>query len=331
MKKITKVLAGTAIAATMIIGAAAFAGCGGASKEQNKLQADTPQEAYGFSAATAGMMISGMNGGTAADVMASVSRNISAGYANQVTDEETIATLNEYMSLVEGLISDGGFTMTSGANENADYAQYENTMTVSFRTIDGGTLSYTTYYNQTLLESHTERDDEPWEEDEVTDVYSVEGVMIIDGAAYALEGRFVNETEGNESENTHYLKVELDKAADNYITVTQETENETDESETEYVYSIYNGGRLAERTVFEFESERGETEIVMSIDDRVNGTRSYFEFEKESERGKEIIKIKADGREYTVRTETDENGNTVYAYYAQGHKVGNGERFGRDD
>ena len=324
MKKLTKIFAGTAIAATLIIGTAAFAACGNngttAGGGSDKLTADTPQEAYGISAATAGMVISGMNGGSAA-----------INGRAQVTDEETIASLNEYMALVEGLLADGGFAITGGANENTEFAQYENVMTVTYTTMDGGKISYTTYYNQTLTGSYTEQDDEPWEDDEVTDVYSVEGVMVIDGAAYPLEGRFVNETEGRESENTHYLRVDIDAAAGNWLTVTQETENEDDESENEYVYTTYSGGRIAERTTFEFESERGETEIVMSIDDRVNGTRSYFEFERETERGREIIKINADGREYIVRTETDENGNSQYVYYSGGNRIGRGDRFDFDD
>ena len=332
MKKLTKIFAGTAIAATLIIGTAAFAACGNngtsAGGGSDKLTADTPQEAYGISAATAGMVISGMNGGSAADAVgASAAMNGRA----QVTDEETIASLNEYMALVEGLLADGGFAITGGANENTEFAQYENVMTVTYTTMDGGKISYTTYYNQTLTGSYTEQDDEPWEDDEVTDVYSVEGVMVIDGAAYPLEGRFVNETEGRESENTHYLRVDIDAAAGNWLTVTQETENEDDESENEYVYTTYSGGRIAERTTFEFESERGETEIVMSIDDRVNGTRSYFEFERETERGREIIKINADGREYIVRTETDENGNSQYVYYSGGNRIGRGDTFDFDD
>ncbi len=325
MKKLTTILTATAIAATLAIGTAAFAACGGGGKAKDKLSADTPQEAYGFSAATAGMVISGMDGG---EKKASA---ISRGMNAQVTDEQTIAELNGYMALVEGLLADGGFEITDGANGDEAYAQYANAMTVSCPSLDGEKISYTTYYNSELKGSFTDRDDdEPWEDEEITEVYAVEGVMLIDGAAYPLEGRFVNETEGTENENTHYLKVQLGGEGD-YLTVTQENENEDDETETEYVYTVYSGGRVAERTTFEFESERGETEIAMSIDDRANGRQSYFELEKETERGRETIKIEADGREYVVRTETDENGGTQYVYYSEGNRVGRGDRHDRDD
>ena len=318
MKKLALAGMATLTALTLSLGVAA---CSNGNKDKFDLP-ETTAQSYSFSAASAGTIISAMNGGSAAQTARALST---------VTDEETIASLNEYMALVEGLLADGGFAITGGANENTEFAQYENVMTVTYTTMDGGKISYTTYYNQTLTGSYTEQDDEPWEDDEVTDVYSVEGVMVIDGAAYPLEGRFVNETEGRESENTHYLRVDIDAAAGNWLTVTQETENEDDESENEYVYTTYSGGRIAERTTFEFESERGETEIVMSIDDRVNGTHSYFEFERETERGREIIKINADGREYIVRTETDENGNSQYVYYSGGNRIGRGDRFDFDD
>lgn len=334
MKKFTKILAGMAVITALALGAAAFAGCSQNNKtggtDNNKVTAiDTAEEAYGFTAATAGMVIAGMQGGTAAGIMSAANDRL--GW--QVTDEETIATLNEYMQLVEGLLSEDNFVITATENDNAEYA-YSYKMTAAYRDLNGQKVEYQTYYNRELLGSHADDDDEPWEQ-EVTDVYAVEGVMVIDGTAYPLEGRFVNETEGRESENTHRLKVTLDEANDDYLMVTLESENEDDESEEEYAYSLYRGGRLAERTTFEYESERGETEIKMTVSDRVNGTNSMFEFERETERGKEIIKIKTGGNgggaEYIVRVETDANGNSQYVYYRGGDRVGRGERFDFDD
>lgn len=332
MKKFTEILTGMAVITALALGAAAFAGCshkGTTGGADNKVTAiDTAEEAYGFTAATAGMVIAGMRGGTAADVMSAANGRL----GGQVTDEQTIATLNEYMQLVEGLLSDGNFEITTTENDNAEYA-YSHKMTAAYYDLNGQKVEYLTYYNSELLGSHTDDDDEPWEQ-EVTDVYAVEGVMVIDGAAYPLEGRFVNETDGRESEKTHRLKVTLDEANNDYLTVTLESEKEDDESENEYAYSLYRGGRLAERTTFEYESERGETEIKMTVSDRVNGTDTAFEFEKETERGKEIIKIKTGGNggaEYIVRVETDANGNTQYVYYRGDDRVGRGERFDFDD
>lgn len=334
MKKITKLFAGIAVFSATVLGAAALAGCAGGGNGINSVidddkiaQINTVQEAYGFSAATAGMVISGMNGGTAG---AKAAKNRTSARF-QVTDEATIASLNEYMMLVESLLSDGNFEITSGANDNAEYAQYAYRMTAAYYDINGNRMQYETYYNQTLEGSYTDRDDDWWEEDEITDVYSVDGVMLIDGAAYPMKGRFVNETEGRESESTQTLKVTLDEAANSYLLVTQESEDEGSESETEYVYALYSGGRMAERTTFEYESERGETEIKMTVADRVNGTSQMFEFEKENEHGREIIKMTVGGngakREYIVRVETDADGNSQYVYYSGNDAVWRGERW----
>ena len=328
MKKSIGLFAGIAICSAMALGAAALAGCAGNGK--NKIsQIDTAEEAYGFSAATAGMVISGLNESAAAQAPAAMKAAFSGG-RGAVTDEDTIAVLNEYMMLAESLLSDGSFEISSGANDNAEYAQYEYKMTSVCYDINGNKLQYVSYYNSTLLGSHTEYDDDWWEPEEITDVYAVEGVMIVDGAPYDMEGRFVNETEGRESESTQTLRVTLDAAAGDYLMVTQESENEHDESETEYAYSLYRGGRLAERTTFEYENERDETEIKMTVSDRANRQNKVFEFEKEREHGREIIKIKTEenGREqeYIVRIETDADGNSQYVYYSEGKTVGRGER-----
>ncbi len=331
MKRTTKLFAGIAAAAIAAAGIAALAGCsdnktaGGA--DGNLMQTGTAEEAYGFSAATAGMIISNMGGATGT---AGARTARTAEKAAQVTDEATIATLNEYMLLVESLLAQGDFDIVSGINDGAQFAEYQYTMTATYYDINGEKLQYVTYYNQTLTGSYTERDDDWWEDEEVTDVYSVDGVMLVDGTAYEMSGRFVNETEGRESESTQTFRVELDAAAGDYLMVTQESEDEGSESENEYAYSLYRGGRLAERTTFEYESERGETEIKMTLVDRVNGINQMFEFEKETERGQEIIKIKVGGQgggEYIVRIETDASGNSQYVYYSGNDRVWRGERW----
>ena len=330
MKKLTKILAGIAVASVFTVSAAALAGC--ANNNSNKVtDIKTAEGAQGFTTATAGMVISGLSGGEASGVMAKASKEL----GSEVTDEETIATLNEYMALVEGLISEGDFEVTTVENDNPDYAQYELKMTVKYYGLDGEKLEYQTYYNQTHRGTHTEVDDDDFDEQEVTDYYEIEGVMIVDGAEYPAEGMFVSETEGKETENTHKLKVTIDETAGNYLMVEQESEAEHDENGVEYTYTLYNGGKRVESTSFEYESERNETEIELTVKNYADRTEKKFEFEREQEHGKEVIKIKTEEnskeREYIVRVETDENGNSQYVYYSDGDRVGHGERLGLHD
>lgn len=321
MKKTTKILAGSALAITIALGAAAFAACD--TSQPTHTTEETPQQMYGFSAATAGMVISGLNEGSAQNTMSAAAANLSV----QVTDEQTIATLNNYMELVEGLLAENGFNITSGDNTQAGYEQYSKTMTVTYTAIDGEQLSYTAYYNEKL--SYSGRDDD--DDDEYIEVYFVQGVMLIDGAVYPMEGTFSKETEGRETEETQLFKVTLNEENGEYITVIRESENENGETETEYVYSIYSLNRLVNRVSFEMESERGETEISMETEDAVSNTRSYFEFEREQENGRDCIKITTGNKEYRVTISEGANGETQYIYHdANGREVGKGHRRNAD-
>lgn len=324
MKKRAKLFAATLAVFSAALCAAAVAGCTKSTTGGSMLTAlDTAEEIYGFSVATAGMIISGTDDG---DYSAAQTETMSAG--TQVTDEQTIASLNDYMLLAESLISDGGFGVVSVANDDAEYAAYEYKTTVVIQDLNGNELKYVSYYNQSLEYTHTDRD-HPWD-NETTEAYSVEGLMIIDGTAYPLTGKFVNETDNKESESTHWLRVELNPAENDYLTVMRESEYEGSESEVEYSYSLYESGTLAKRITFEYESERDETEIEMTISDRVLGTTTTFKIEKETERGREIIKLtvetNGEKRSYTVRTETDENGNTQYVYYSGNNAIWRGDR-----
>ena len=325
MKKLTKILAGIAIASTLTIGAAAFAGCND-NKDTTK-DLGTAEGAQGFATATAAMVVSGMQS-ERTDAARPMSAKLTAG---QVTDADTIATLNEYMALVEGLLAEGDFSTSVSQNDNAEYAQYAYKMVVTYYDMDGGRQQYVTYYNQTLLGSRTERDF--GDDNEVTEAYKTNGVMLINSAVYPVEGLFVNETEGwNETETEQTFKVMLNEAENNYLLVEQSNETDGRENEYEYTYTLFNGGKAMESTSFAYENERNESEIEMEIKDFANRTQRQVKFEREYERGQEIIKIETEenGREceYIVRLETDENGNAQYVYYSVGgDRLGSGNRY----
>ena len=111
MKKIWKVL----LASTMTLGlAAGLIACNaGGTGDAGSGGTDSIRERYAFSAATAGSILSAMNGGSAqqfasaagftagaANARALVTAKSAAFARATVTDEETIATLNDYMFLV---------------------------------------------------------------------------------------------------------------------------------------------------------------------------------------------------------------------------------------
>lgn len=70
--------------------------------------------------------------------------------------EEQLATINGYMSLVENLLGEG---KAQSVLSESDREGYEVKEVVSFSDLDGNALSYTMYYNRTLISVETEEDD----------------------------------------------------------------------------------------------------------------------------------------------------------------------------
>lgn len=281
------------------------------------------EEVYGFSAATAGMVISGMDDAVAAAANAvtraktAVATGKSEKSANktdggQIDDEQTIATLNGYMELVEGLISGNNFTVEGGKNPQEKYSQYEYVMSVSYTDMlgqqrDSGTI----YYNRT--HESTERDD-----DESETTYSLEGIMVLGGEEYRLSGTHVSESEEGDSENEYEMFVYLD---DGYILVEQSVESEEGENEIEYSYTLFSKGVQVSRTTFEYEQENsGETELIMTV--------------KQSGKQPEIFAFENEDGEITIRL-GGAAGDVVYnvkiiggqyVYFRGGRETGRGDR-----
>ena len=224
----------------------------------------TTQSVYGFSAASSAMVISDMSAASAQRASALLEQGeeqISGGSADNIpeatpeqgteqtpeqgtdcsTDNmpettpeqgteqtpeqgteqapEQATERDGYLTLVGSLLSDGGFAMIS---QTSDRAEYTEKMIVSCRDISGNQFSYMMYYNQLLTESEED-------EGEIEETYSIEGVMIVDGAEYAIRGERENETEGDESEAETSFRVTLGE--NSYMLVEQSFEQERDEVE----------------------------------------------------------------------------------------------------
>ena len=233
------------------------------------------------------------------------------------------------MTLVESLLSDGGFRIVTEASDRAEYSEK---VTVSFTDIDGNESGYVMYYNQTLREDGNrdrdrdrdyddydddrdrDRDRDYDDRDENEENYSIEGVMVIEGQDYEIRGDREVESEWNESESKTEFRVSLGESR--YMTVEQSTETDGNETETEYGYSIVENGRVIEKSEFSFEEENNETEIEMTY--LKDGAVSQFSFDKETRFGKEVVRMTIrNGNEvkrYIVRRTTDADGNNRYEY-----------------
>lgn len=277
----------------------------------------TAESVYGFSAASAGILISAMNGGEAS-ALASSARLAQTSSADGIQPgEETtgpsadaeLSELDGYMSLVDSLLSDGAFSSDVSAS---DRAEYDNKMTITYTDISGNRLQYVMYYNEILVDF----DDEDW--DEIEEEYAIDGVMVIDGIDYAIRGERSYEEDGGETESETEFRVTLGNDTYMYVEQKYETESERGKTEVEqeYSYSVRSGGRVVERSTFSYEEEDGETELEMVT--YRDGVTSRFMFKREKYRGKEAIRIRVgsgrDVKTYIVSITENADGTVSYDY-----------------
>lgn len=281
---------------------------------------DTPEEIYGFSAASAGMLISAMDTGAASTAAESTDIPTDPGTGETPADPGTgteipsepvvdsvTAELDGYMALVESLLSDGGFNVTT---EASDREGYQVKSVVTYRDMHGNAIGYTMYYNEVLI---PDDDDDDW--DEIEEEYYIEGIMIVDGAEYPVRGERSSESEPGESEDETEFIVTL--SSTRRMVVEQSVETEDGEHEREYNYVIYEGRKVIERSTFEYEVEYGETEIEMTH--YKDGVNTVFFFDKEMRHGKEVIRIRVGSTasptaSYIVNLVENADGTTSYTY-----------------
>lgn len=333
MKKIITILIIAALAAALAISLVACntGGDGGYTRPDGSFnpggtggfgELDTPEEIYGFSAASAGMLISAMDTGAAST--AAESTDIPAdpgtgetpadpGTGTEIPSEPVVdsvtAELDGYMALVESLLSDGGFNVTT---EASDREGYQVKSVVTYRDMHGNAIGYTMYYNEVLIPDYDDDDDD---RDEIEEEYYIEGIMIVDGAEYPIRGERSSESEPGESEEETEFIVTL--SSTRRMVVEQSVETEDGEHEREYNYVIYEGRNVIERSTFEYEVEYGETEIEMTH--YKDGVNTVFFFDKEMRHGKEVIRIRVGSTasptaSYIVNLVENADGTTSYTY-----------------
>lgn len=336
MKKL--IMAGLTTVTTLAL-SLGFTACGDTNNLKNESfeHPTTTAQSYSFSAASAGTIISAMNGGSAAQTASAKALAIGK---TTVTDEDTIASLNNYMMLVESLLSDGSF---GTKYETSDRSEYAIKAVVSYTDITGETISYEMYYNETDKTVKSENgenkkygeqngmnvsryhDDDYDDDDDFDDRYdrdddnetetkaNIAGVLVIDGTDYDFSGRTETETEGNESESKTQFTVTLGE--NKFMRVEQESENEANEREEEYSYIISENGSVTEKSTFKLEQERDETEIEFKLFQGPESQIFYFEQDADKQNSIRITVGSRDSKQvYFVTIENDENGNTVYVY-----------------
>ena len=259
---------------------------------------------YAYGAASVGNILS-VSGAQPVSAYASTVRNVArsnvagvTGFskksANSVFDSERLrlAAVNRYMPLVENLLSEKSIDRKTVSGEYG----YSFGMTVEYVDLRGDVVSYRLFYDKIPVKTDSE-------DDETKENYSITGVLFVKNAEYPVEGSYETEIDGNESESELCFKAFTSADKTSYIEARQKNENETEfgetETEREFVYFVYDNGVLVERTVIEYESEKDELELKVSISK--NGTAETLLFKSEEENGKRIFDVCGDLNGQAVR------------------------------
>ena len=306
-KTITLILAASAL--TLALGATAC-NTGGISLGGTSDTPASSESVYGVSAATAGMLIQSMK----AEVpSSSQTPETTLPETPQETPEpqpaapETTVSafpeLDGYMGLVDSFLNGSGYSVEV---TDSDRAEYDEMMKISYSGLNGST-KYEMHYNKMLIPDFD--DDDRWEEEEEEE-YAIEGILVIDGMEYPVQGVREIERERSEYESETEFRVTLEDGRS--VWVEQSESSEKDEHELEYSYLIRENGRVVERSSFSFEEEKGETELEMIAEK--NGKRESFSFEKESYRGREYIFLRVGSGRETKSYLVVSDGNGGYTY-----------------
>ena len=236
---------------------------------------------YAYGAASVGAVLSSAESGGAESTVAAA---YVASNRLSVTQEQ-LDTVNRYLALVESLLGDGAITSAPVEPEEG----YQFGMTVGYSDLLGNSVGYTMYYNKDFVDGE-------YEDGESEENYSIEGVLIVEGVSYPVEGTYEVEEEEDESESELSFKAYTSADRRSYIAVTRESETEDDgrgsESEHEYVYTVCEDGRDTEKMKVSYESEGGELELEMEIER--GDVRERLKFKDETEDGQRVIEVEGD-------------------------------------
>ncbi|MDE7464643.1 MAG: hypothetical protein K2M48_06395 [Clostridiales bacterium] len=246
--------------------------------------------------------------------LAAVSADVSADKTEAAEGDvvkSQIDKFNEYFTAFDSFLGDDVVTSVSEENHDETYADYETKLTIKGKDISNNTVSYVMYFTETVLKSEVE-------EDKSKSKYSLEGVMIYSGAEYSLVGKREEEIKRDKTEKELKIRAYVDDK--NYVEMEHEYTSGEYETETEYVYSVYKDGKLAEKTAVEFETERKDEKVdaEYTLEFRQGDAKGKYKLERETRKGKTHIKVDYDigGQKgkFTIRETTSANGEKQYEY-----------------
>ncbi len=225
------------------------------------------------------------------------------------TVKSDIAHFNRYYTAFDSVVGNGIALTKAEDNTDAEFSEYAKKLTVSADASAGGT-DYILYYNETVTDDGNKNDKQ-----ETSGV--INGITIQNGIRYTVYGEHETETDGDEHEEELMLRITPEDAPSSYVEVEQEISFESGERETEYVYRLYENGKLKEETAVEFETEekKGRTETEFELEFRDGKSKGKYKTKHNGTNGKTTVEYVVDGNKgsFTVAAVISDDG-VLYKY-----------------
>ena len=230
---------------------------------------------FAYSAASVGDLLSSPYTATNCSVMANA---MSCGTYVAHTKESDLDSaqteiIDKYMSLVVNLFGSSKIESNVAKGD----INYQFAMNIHYTNLNGEVVFFKMLFNKLLLS-------EEKEEDEVEQNYAIDGILLKGNEKYLVEGLHKVETEKGESESEMYFKAFLNSEKNSYIEVQQnfEIENDTQENEIEqeFIYSLYNNGKVVEKNTIKYEAEDDELSLKMHIITENETNNLLFNYER---------------------------------------------------
>lgn len=210
---------------------------------------------------------------------------------------EAINTINDYIFMFEGYV--GEDTPVENDIENSDREGYQYKMTITVTQTENQSEQIVLYYNETLNTEETDDDETE---------YTLTGIIVLEGKEYAVEGRRTLDKDENELEFSV-------KISDNTKVV---FEQEWENGEQEFNYSVFINGKLFNS--FSVEMEKFENKTELEITTVIGNVEFSLELSKKTENDKDYYyaEYKCGSISFEIKLSVVyENGNLKIQYESE--------------
>ena len=263
-------------------------------------------DVYALSAISGAQLVSEIDGekNAAVNALLAIENGEQLARPNDITDE-ILAQTKLNITAFKNVIETGALQTTLKENDILEGEKSAYKFVISIKAGDKEALLY---YNETSSKTETEIDDG---EEETEETITLEGLLVIGETEYAVSGKKEIEIEADEREESLTITTKSKLNPLNYVKFSVSNETETNETEVEYKYEVYENGKKVRETEISFEEENGKLEVQFENKQKTENGKTKYKLAYEN--GKYRVKYELNGKKRSfIATETESGLKVTY-------------------